>query len=51
MHDLGHIFYDFHHCEVKTAITTRLSGLIVANAMATLLTNPFDVCLTKLLTQ
>ena len=50
MADLGHIFYDFHNVEIKTKVTTRLSSLILANAVATLVTNPFDVCLSKILT-
>ena len=51
VHDLSHYFYEFHNYEIKTKITTRLTFLILANAVATLLTNPIDVCLTKMATQ
>jgi hypothetical protein len=51
MADLGYLFYDFHNVEIKTKVTTRLTSLIMANFVATLATNPFDVCLTKILTQ
>ena len=50
VHELSNIFYDFHKYEIKTKITTRLSFLILANAVSTLLTNPIDVCLTKIAT-
>lgn len=51
VHDLQHHFYDFHSYEIKTKITTRLSFLILANFIATALTNPLDVCLSKMATQ
>jgi len=50
VHDLSHFFYEFHNYEIKTKITTRLTFLILANAVATFLTNPFDVCLSKMAT-
>jgi hypothetical protein len=50
VHELSHLFYEFHHYEIKTKITTRLTFLILANAVSTLLTNPIDVCLTKMAT-
>lgn len=50
-HELSHLFFEFHNYEIKTKMTTRLSLLILANAFATLLTNPFDVVLSKLGTQ
>lgn len=50
VHELSHLFYEFHNYEIKTKITTRLSFLILANAVSTLLTNPIDVCLTKIAT-
>ena len=50
MADLGYLFYDFHNVEIRTKVTTRLTSLIAANAVATLATQPFDVCLTKILT-
>jgi hypothetical protein len=48
--ELSHIFYEFHNYEIKTKITTRLTYLVLANAVATFLTNPIDVCLTKMAT-
>jgi len=51
MADLGYLFYDFHNVEIKTKVTTRLTSLLCANAVATLVTNPFDVVLSKILTQ
>ena len=50
-HDLSHLFFDFHNYEVKTKMTSRITVFIVANALATFLTNPFDVVLSKLATQ
>lgn len=50
VHELSHLFYEFHNYEIKTKITTRLTFLIFANAVSTLLTNPIDVCLTKIAT-
>lgn len=44
-------FYEYHNYTVKTNFTTRLTLMIVANAIACLITNPFDVCLSKILTQ
>jgi hypothetical protein len=38
MADLGYLFYDFHNVEIKTKVTTRLTSLIAANAVATLAT-------------
>lgn len=49
--DLSHLFYEIHHYELKHKMTTRLSLLIIANVIATALTNPLDVVLTKLATQ
>jgi hypothetical protein len=49
-HELNHLFYEFHNYEIKQKMTTRLTCLIFANAVATLATNPFDVVLTKLAT-
>jgi hypothetical protein len=50
-HELSHLFFEFHNYEVKQKMTTRLTFLILANAVATLATNPIDVVLTKLATQ
>ena len=44
-------FYEYHNYKVKTNFTTRLTLMIIANAVACLITNPIDVCLTKILTQ
>ena len=49
--DLSHLFYEFHSYEIKTKVTTRLTALILGNMIATLITNPFDVVLSKLATQ
>lgn len=51
MHDLSHYFYEFHNYEIKTGVLMRLTSLVAANFMATLLTNPLDVCLSKMATQ
>lgn len=51
MADLQPFFYEYHNYEIKTPFTTRLTVLIVSNFVATVLTNPFDVCLSKIMTQ
>lgn len=51
VHDLAHHFYEFHNYEVKSNHTHRLTWMIIANFVATLVTNPFDVCLSKMATQ
>lgn len=48
---LSYLFFEFHNYEVKSLMTTRISLLLLGNFIATLLTNPFDVCLSKLATQ
>jgi len=50
MHDHAYLFYDFHNCAVHTKMTTRITSLIAASMLATAITNPLDVCLSKLLT-
>lgn len=50
VHDLSHHFYEFHNHEIKTNHTTRLTFMILANFVGTLVTNPFDVCLSKMAT-
>ena len=45
------VFWEHHNYHVKTNYTTRLTMLIVTNLLATLQTNPIDVCLSKILTQ
>ena len=45
------MFYDFHNYEVKTKIHIRYLYLIFANLIGTVLTNPIDVCLAKIMTQ
>ena len=49
--ELSYLFYDFHNYEVKTSMTSRLTMLLFGNLVATLATNPLDVCLSKLATQ
>lgn len=49
--DLQPFFYEYHNYSIKTPYTTRLTILIVSNFVATVLTNPFDVCLSKIMTQ
>jgi hypothetical protein len=51
MNDLAYLFYDFHNCAIHTKMTTRITSLICASLLATAVTNPLDVCLSKLLTQ
>ena len=48
---LSYLFYDFHNYEISAKMTTRLNLLLFSNFIATLLTNPLDVVLTKLATQ
>ena len=43
--------YEYHSYTIKTNYTTRLTVLIISNLMATLLTNPIDVCVSKIMTQ
>lgn len=45
------MFYDFHNYDVKTKIHVRYLLLVMANLLATVVTNPIDVCLSKMLTQ
>ena len=49
--DLEGIFYEHHSYSIKTSYTTRITMLILANLVGTVLTNPIDVCLSKILTQ
>jgi hypothetical protein len=44
------MFYDYHNYDVRTKIHIRYLYLILANLIATILTNPIDVCLTKIMT-
>ena len=48
--DLQPIFYEHHNYIIKTRFTTRLTMLIAANFIGTLITNPIDVCLSKIMT-
>lgn len=48
---MSYLFYDFHNYDVKTKIHTRYLMLVLANLVATIITNPIDVCLSKMLTQ
>tara|TARA_B110000285_G_C14851285_1_gene480056 strand:+ start:178 stop:732 length:555 start_codon:yes stop_codon:yes gene_type:complete len=49
--DMQSVFYEQHNYIIKTKVTTRLTMLILANLFATAITNPIDVCLSKILTQ
>ena len=49
--DIKHMFYDFHNYEVKTKMHVRYVYMVLATLAATIITNPIDVCLTKLMTQ
>ena len=51
MSDMESIFYEHHNYVIKTSFTTRLTMLILANFVGTLITNPIDVVLSKILTQ
>lgn len=46
-----HLFIDYHNYKINTQMQTRFLLMLFANAIATLITNPIDVCLTKILTQ
>ena len=48
--DLSHIFYEFHNFDIKSKMTTRVIMMWITNAFVTLLTNPIDVCLSKMAT-
>ena len=48
--EISHMFYDFHNYDVKTKIHVRYLYMIIANLFATVLTNPIDICLSKMLT-
>ena len=48
--EISHLFYEFHNYDVKTKVHVRFMMLVMANLAATLLTNPIDVCLSKILT-
>lgn len=49
--DIQSTIYEYHNYSIKTKFTTRLTMLILANLFGTFITNPIDVCLTKILTQ
>lgn len=48
--DMQSIFYEQHSYSIKTDYVQRITMLIVANFFGTLITNPIDVALTKILT-
>ena len=48
--EISHMFYEYHNYEIKTKLHVRYLYFIFANLIATLVTNPIDVCLTKILT-
>ena len=49
--ELQPFFYEYHNYSIKTPFTTRITILIFSNLVATALTNPIDVCLSKIMTQ
>lgn len=51
MKSKSHLFMEYHNYEIKTPMQTRFLLMVYANLVATVVTNPIDVCLTKLLTQ
>lgn len=46
-----HLFIEYHNYVVKTPMNIRFLLMLLANFVGTVLTNPIDVCLTKLVTQ
>lgn len=48
--DISYMFYDYHSYDIKTKLHIRYVYLIIANVFATLITNPIDVCVSKILT-
>ena len=48
---MSYLFYDFHNYDVKTKVHVRFALLVLANFVATIVTNPIDVCLSKIMTQ
>ena len=46
-----HLFIDYHNYQVKTKMNFRFLLMLLGNLFATVITNPIDVWLTKLLTQ
>jgi hypothetical protein len=48
--EISYMFYDYSNYEVRTRLHIRYLYLILANMIGTLLTNPIDVCLTKIMT-
>lgn len=49
--EISYLFYDFHNYDVKTKVHVRYAMLVLANLIATIVTNPIDVCLSKIMTQ
>ena len=49
--EISYMFYDYHHYDIKTKIHVRYIYMILANLIATLVTNPIDVCVSKIMTQ
>lgn len=46
-----HLFIEHHNYKISTALHNRFLLMLLANLVGTLITNPIDVCLSKLLTQ
>ena len=47
----AYLFMDYHNYKISTEMQTRFLLMLYANAVGTVITNPIDVCLTKLVTQ
>ena len=47
----AHLFMDYHSYKINTQMQTRFLLMLYANLVATILTNPIDVCMTKIMTQ
>jgi hypothetical protein len=48
--EISYMFHDYHNYDVKTKIHVRYLYMLLANLVATLVTNPIDVCVTKIMT-
>jgi hypothetical protein len=46
-----YLFVDYHNYKISTPMHFRFLWMLFANLLGTILTNPIDVCLTKIVTQ
>ena len=51
MKSMQGLIYDYHHYNIKTGYLVRFWMTIFGNLLATIVTNPIDVALTKIMTQ